>query len=298
MNQDKYQSTEKLAIIAGSGDLPIIVTDKLIEKNINFIILCLDNDNQCYFHENEKTKNYKIFPVDLTDLSNISSILKHEEIRNVICCGGIKFCGFKKSCIFNFRSFVSNFKLIIYAISIIFARQKGDNFLLTIAEKALRTINCKIIAVQDILPDLLCKKTDEINEELAKKYKKDIDYGIQILDALSQYDIGQSVVIYDGRVLGIEGAEGTQELIKRCHVYYLDIIKKLSNTTKKPILIKKSKINQNKKLDVPTIGNQTIIDLIENDFAGIAIENDNVFILHKPEVLKTCQENNLFLANF
>ena len=298
MNQDKYQSTEKLAIIAGSGDLPIIVTDKLIEKNINFIILCLDNDNQCYFHENEKTKNYKIFPVDLTDLSNISSILKHEEIRNVICCGGIKFCGFKKSCIFNFRSFVSNFKLIIYAISIIFARQKGDNFLLTIAEKALRTINCKIIAVQDILPDLLCKKTDEINEELAKKYKKDIDYGIQISDALSQYDIGQSVVIYDGRVLGIEGAEGTQELIKRCHVYYLDIIKKLSNTTKKPILIKKSKINQNKKLDVPTIGNQTIIDLIENDFAGIAIENDNVFILHKPEVLKTCQENNLFLANF
>lgn len=298
MNQDKPQLIEKLAVIAGVGDLPIIVVNKLIEKNINFIILCLDKDNQCYFHENEKTKNYKIFPVDLTDLSNISSILKHEEIRNVICCGGIKFCGFKKSCIFNFRSFVSNFKLIIYAISVIFARQKGDNFLLTIAEKALRTINCKIVAVQDILPDLLCKKTDEINEELAKKYKKDIDYGIQILDALSQYDIGQSVVIYDGRVLGIEGAEGTQELIKRCHVYYLDIIKKLSNTTKKPILIKKSKINQNKKLDIPTIGNQTIIDLIENNFAGVAIENNNVFILHKPEVLKTCQGNNLFLAIF
>ena len=37
----------------------------------------------------------------------------------------------------------------------------------------------------------------------------------EILDALSPYDIGQSIIVQQGMVLGIEAAEGTDGLINR-----------------------------------------------------------------------------------
>lgn len=48
---------------------------------------------------------------------------------------------------------------------------------------------------------------------------RDIAYGIEVLKALSPLDVGQAVIVDEGRILGIEAAEGTQELIARCGGY-------------------------------------------------------------------------------
>ena len=40
----------------------------------------------------------------------------------------------------------------------------------------------------------------------------------------------------------------------------------------------------------------TILDLISANFAGLALENNSVFILDKDEVRELCRQNNLFLT--
>ena len=61
-----------------------------------------------------------------------------------------------------------------------------------------------------------------------------------------EIDIGQSLIIQNQLILGLECIEGTDELIKRCNNY-----KKKGD---KGILLKLSKYFQHTQLDLPTIG--------------------------------------------
>ena len=292
----QIQTTLKTALIAGSGQLPIVVANELQQQNVPLTIICLDDSNFQYFQDHNTQQNlYKVFNIKMEDVIDVLSIIKTHEIKQVICCGGVKFKGLNVIKFFKFSFIVKHLNLIKPILSAVFAKQKGDNFLLTLVEKILNRIGCKVVAVQDILPDIMCSKKDEINVKLAQRYFSDIKFGDEILNTMSSYDIGQSIVTHNGRVLGIEAYEGTQNLIKRCGKYYAEINEKNTQKTK-PVLIKKSKLNQNRKLDIPTIGKQTILDLISANFAGLALENNGVFILDKEEVRELCEQNNLFLV--
>ena len=286
---------ERIALIAGRGKLPIVVADSLCARYENLTILCFDKDNFDFFRNHSEIGSSNIYFITLLDLEEILRILKCEKIKNVVCCGGVTFTGLDIR-IFNFHFIKSYFFIIKYILAALFAKNRGDNFLLTLAEKVLKSIGCKVLAVQDILHDMPCSINDEINATFAASYMADITYGAAILNELSRFDIGQSIVVLNGRVLGIEGAEGTQELIKRCGKYYHDMCALNSNVRKRrPVLIKKSKLNQNQKLDMPTIGEQSIVDLVDNSFAGIALERDGVLMLDKPVIRQLCEKYNFFL---
>ena len=164
--------------------------------------------------------------------------------------------------------------------------------MLSLVEKIFASIGCEIVSVQKVIPDILCNHQDEINISASDKYKNDIEYGRQILKQLSKFDIGQSIVVCNGRVLGIEGAEGTEELIKRCGKYYKSLNSKIK---KKPILIKMTKDHQNRKLDMPSIGIKTIQVAKENGFGGIAIENNGVIIIDKKEIRLLLERERFFI---
>ena len=294
--KSKIQPTLKTALIVGNGQLPIVVAEKLQQQNVPLTIICLDDGNFQYFQDHNTHQNlYKLFNIKMEDITDILSIIKTQEIKQVICCGGVKFKGLNNLKLFKISFIIKHLKLVKPILLACLAKQKGDNFLLTLVEKILNCIGCKVVAVQDVLPEIMCSKKDEINVELAQRYFSDIKFGDEILNTMSSYDIGQSIVTHNGRVLGVEAYEGTQNLIKRCGEYYAEMNEKNTQKTK-PVLIKKSKLNQNRKLDVPTIGKQTILDLISANFAGLALENNSVFILDKDEVRELCRQNNLFLT--
>ena len=99
-----------------------------------------------------------------------------------------------------------------------------------------------------------------------------------------------TILLADGAneyVLGIEAAEGTDELIKRCSNY-----KKKGD---KGILLKLSKYNQNSNLDIPVIGLKTVKLLKKHDFEGIFLEKDKCIVLQKKEVIEFCNKNKLFV---
>ncbi len=287
-NNDKKTTKSTIAIIAGNGKLPIIVANKLHTDKKNFIILSLDGNNSKILSKLQ----YDVFKISLQDAKNIINIIKRKKVSKIVCCGGIRFPGMKNIKLSN----IFSPKILKYIIKVIFAKQKGDNFLLTIVEKIFNSFECKVIPVQDIVPNILCNKDDNINEKIATSYVNDINYGVNILNALSKFDIGQSIVVNNGRTIGIEGAEGTAELIKRCGKYYAkNLINKrtsLSRGVKRPILIKMCKIGQSRKIDIPTIGIDTVKDAIANNFAGMVIEHNSVIVLDREEIKRTIEKNN------
>ena len=92
------------------------------------------------------------------------------------------------------------------------------------------------------------------------------------LNKLSDLDIGQSIVIQQQNVIGIECFEGTEKLIERCS-------KLKYKYGEKPILIKLKKINQTRKADLPTVGPDTIEQLYKAGFSGLVVDAENCLVL-------------------
>ena len=120
-----------------------------------------------------------------------------------------------------------------------------------------------------------------------KQALKDIAKGFQIAKVLGQADVGQSVVIADGLVLGVEAIEGTDALIMRSA--------SLARSKIRPVLVKVKKPTQEIRADLPTIGTQTIINAYSAGFAGIAIEAGSTFVVDRSELIKKANELGLFV---
>ncbi len=82
-----------------------------------------------------------------------------------------------------------------------------------------------------------------------------IAMGLTVLEALSPFDIGQAVVVADGRVVAVEGIEGTDAMLRR-----VAEMRALGRLSPGPggVLVKAPKTGQDLRVDMPTIGPPTI----------------------------------------
>ena len=116
---------------------------------------------------------------------------------------------------------------------------------------------------------------------------KDIKKGQKILKEISKFDIGQSIIIQKGNVVGIEGVQGTDILIKNSKNY-------LVNDTN-AILIKSTKHKQDLRVDLPTIGIKTMENCKKSNIYGLAFCANNTIFLDVKKIISYCDKNKIFL---
>lgn len=105
---------------------------------------------------------------------------------------------------------------------------------------------------------------------------------------MSQFDIGQSLIVAQKQIIAVEAAEGTDAMIKRCGDLNISF-------KKDAILVKMKKLNQSGKADLPTIGADTIKNCKLNGITGIAIQAGATLIIDKDEVIKLADQSEIFL---
>ena len=96
------------------------------------------------------------------------------------------------------------------------------------------------------------------------------------------------MIVQNQLILGLEAVEGTDNLIIRC--------RNLKKGEDKGILVKFSKYNQSKIIDIPTIGEDTINLLKENNYEGVFLEKNSCLILDKTETINLANKNNVFIS--
>jgi DUF1009 family protein len=141
-------------------------------------------------------------------------------------------------------------------------------------------------------PELIFKDKSINNVKIKNIDKNSITKGVGIIKSLSKFDIGQSVVINNGYVLAIEGPEGTDEAIKRS----LNLSKKYK-LKDKSILVKFPKANQDLRVDLPTIGLNTVKNCIDANIKGIAVKRSQNIILDKSKIINLTKKNNFFIIS-
>ena len=97
--------------------------------------------------------------------------------------------------------------------------------------------------------------------------------GQRAIATLAPYDVGQAVIVENGRLAAVEAAEGTDGLLRR-----------LDQTANRRILVKTAKPGQDLRLDLPTVGADTLRCAVAAQVCLTALEADRTLVVDRGEV--------------
>lgn len=267
---------DKLGILAGGGLLPqLIVNERLRHEQETFIIAFKG------FTDPQWVASHPHEWVRLGQLGKTLSKLKKQGVTKIVFAGHIRRPSWNQ-----IRPDLQGMKLL-WKLS----RQKlGDDSLLRRLASVFEEKGIELIGADQILPQCVMPEGSLTNETPTEKQWGDIEYAYHLLTEWAKLDQGQSIVVQNGLILGIEAIEGTDELIKRCGQYKRPGVG--------PILVKIKKPQQDSRLDLPTIGQQTIMNAIESGFSGIAVLEKQALFLEPSESIELANKYNLFITGF
>ncbi len=260
---------EAVGIIAGRGLLPASIAASLTKQHSKCYIAALEGEAD--------PELYKNYPHRFFKLGMFWSLIEYfnsYNVKHIVLAGGVNRP--------NFSALKVDVTGSILLTRILKQKFLGDDNLLKVITNFFEEKGFKIIASQDILA------SDNIITTIrapSKPEMRDIQLGIKLLENIGQIDVGQSVIVEDGYILGIEAAEGTDNLIVRC-----------SHLRKNPqggVLVKMAKKGQDTRVDMPTIGPETMKKLAHYNYRGLAIQQ-HVIVLEPAEVISIADTHGLF----
>ena len=264
----------KIGIIAGGGELPLLVGKNLINKNFDVTFFVINK----YFNTNIY-KNYKTKEIYLSSLKEILNHFKVNKIEKIIMLGSVA------------RPSLKDIKFDIDTMKFIkdyLLEKKGDNKLLISLQDYFHKKGFPFFDWTSYCENLFVNKKNLTNQKPSKSAILNANKGIECFSYFGKTDIGQSMIIQNQRILGVEAVEGTDELIKRSHNY--------KTKGDQGILFKLSKYKQSTLIDIPTIGIKTLELLNLFNYEGVFLELNKCLILNQDQVINYANSNNLFIS--
>lgn len=276
------QNDEKgrLGLIAGYGRLPLDVALAARNAGENPYIFVLDQDNDDIWSDFENQS------LKIGDFAAVKSALAAKNIDRLILAGGVK----QRPQISEIRPTLNTLFALLGIIKKVISG--GDDALLRGFIELIEAQGCTVISAQDIMPDLLAKAGTIGAINMTKNDKKDVMVAAQAARHLGALDIGQGAIAVGGRVVALEALEGTDNMLSR--VADLRAQGRLPNN-KKGVLVKLCKPQQDTRVDMPTIGIQTIENAHAAGLAGVAIEAGRSFISDRDNMIARADELGLFV---
>jgi DUF1009 family protein len=270
----------KVCFIAGSGELPFEALSNF--KTHEAFVIVLKESSFDIERIKKLGYNYKI--ISFTKIGKMMRTVKKRGIQTICFLGSVR----KPT----FWGLIPDFTGMFLLFKLLSLKFKGDDAVLKTIIHFVEKRGFKIQGLDKLTPTLIMKKDILTKKTPTEKEVRTAEIAFKILENISEYDIGQSVVMQDGVVLGIEAIEGTDALIKRCAEL------KYKNSKNLPILVKAAKSNQTLKIDMPVIGVETIKNVALAGFSGIFVKAGTSIIVKKDECIELADKENVFIVGF
>jgi UDP-2,3-diacylglucosamine hydrolase len=174
------------------------------------------------------------------------------------------------------------------------AYRGGDNHLLSGVARIFEGLGFRVVGAHEVAPEILAREGPLTKRRPNARDESDIAYGLALLAATGRFDIGQAVVVANRRVLAIEAAEGTDQMLKR--VAELRREGRIRLPSGVGVLVKAPKPQQDQRIDLPAIGPSTVEELTRAGLAGLAVIADSTLIADPDEVARVADTGGVFVV--
>ena len=268
--------TKKLGIIAGGGSIPRRLIEHCQAQGEDFFVLAIEGNASKDLLADKA--NIPHMWMRLGQAGSGFKKFKEEGVDEVVMIGTIKRP--------TLHDLIPDFRTTAFFAKV-GMKALGDDGLLRAVIKEIEGEGMTVRGIQEVMPDILVKEGVLGKHKPDKQAMADIRRGIEVALVLGELDVGQSVIVQQGLVLGVEGIEGTDELIRRCGDY--------RRKGAGGVLVKLRKPQQDMRIDLPTIGTRSVLRAKESGLRGIAVHAGNGLIVDEAEMIKTADKEGLFV---
>jgi DUF1009 family protein len=270
-------NNKKVAIIVGSGDLPVQIVNGAKALGVDFSIVRFQGVPADIF------SNENLIEATFERISDLFYELKSQNFNAVVCCGYIPRPKL------NFSEISIDSHLILEPIMKNFI--SGDEAIFLSILKLFKDMNLMPLSISELVPNLFP------TEEFLTRHKPiesdiiDAERSEQILEVTSSADLGQSLVVSKGVCLAIETALGTDAMLD----FLQNVKKNDSSAYQGGILYKAPKKGQNQFIDQPVIGLPTIKGVKQAGLSGIVIKHSKVICLEPEKIINLADDLGIFI---
>ncbi len=273
---------DPIAIIAGNGRLPLEIAEFLKKQDIPYLIVALNDeaDPEVESHTHEWWSWEKV--------GRLFKILTAHGIKKIVLAGGV--VGRPE-----FKFSKMDFGALRTLPGVLATLLSGDNAVLTGVITVFEKRGFEVCSVANVMPELTIEPgaNTPINPNSADLER--ITEGFAVTRALGEFDIGQGCVVIGKRAVAIEGAEGTDSMLKR-----VTALRENGRLPRKRggVLVKAMKSGQDERADLPAIGPDTIQAVHDAGLVGIGVQAGKTLVISKQETLDLARQLKVFIYGF
>lgn len=268
-------SDKKIALFCGALELPRLTRDCLRAAGYDVYVVGIRN-----FYEADLNPDLVI---RLGGGGAAARECKRRGIKNLVFVGAIGHPN------------LSDIRPDIWSIGVlarVLKNQKGYDSMAGAFIAGIEAKGFKILAAQDLCPELTFKPGVQTRTKPTKDDLKTIERAIHVSQVIGREDIGASVVV-DKAVLAIEAAEGTANMFKRVIEMRMGRYKKSGQSG---VFAKMTKPGQDLRIDIPAIGVQTVKDTAAAGLRGIVVNAGTCFVIDRSAVLAEANKHKIFIV--
>ena len=178
---------------------------------------------------------------------------------------------------------------------VIAAAAKGDGALLNVLVETLEAEGLLVVGAEEVLASLAAPPGPIGTVAPGTGHWIDIKKAAAIVAALGPFDVGQAAVVASGFTLAIEAAEGTDGVLSRCAALPASA---RGGDGRNGVLVKRPKPGQERRVDLPTVGVETLKGADAAGLAGIAVEAAATLVIDIDAVRREADRLGLFVYGF
>ena len=270
----------KLGLIAGGGGLPLEIAQACTAAERPLFVVRI---------KGSADKDLEDFPGAESGIAELGRSIK---LMKQAGCEAICFAGQVNRP--DFAALKPDLRGLAALPGVIAAASRGDDELLRFMMSEFERDGFVVEGADQVVADLAIGEGPLGRIAPTEAHRLDIDTAVRAARALGDLDIGQAAVSARGLVLAMEAAEGTAALLRRV----ADLPIELRGTTDAPVgvLAKVPKSRQDRRVDLPTIGVDTVTAVASAGLAGIVGEARSLLVIDREATVRMADELGVFIA--
>jgi UDP-2,3-diacylglucosamine hydrolase len=264
----------RIGIVAGRGPMPARVAAACRATGRDYFVLRLDGqaDAAAFARDPQAT-------VRLGQGGRALDILREAGVEEVVFAGAVR-----RPSLAELRPDLKTARFLAR----IGVGSLGDDGLMSRIVREMEAEGFRVVGADEILGDALASEGRYGSLAPDEVARDDIVRGIEVARALGRADCGQAVVVQQGITLAIEAVEGTDAMIARAAT--------LARAGPGGVLVKVSKPQQERRIDLPTVGLATLRAAAAAGLRGIAVEAGAVLVFERQELIAEADRSGLFVV--
>jgi UDP-2,3-diacylglucosamine hydrolase len=270
-----------LAIVCGGGSLPFAVANSALQAGRKVMLIALRNSA-----DEKMVAKYPHHWIRLGQIARCIRLIRAANCRDVVLIGTVV-----RPTIAQLWPDLATMLLLPRVIG---SFRGGDGHLLAGVARTFEDHGLKLVGAHEVAPEITLLSGPIGLSKPSDRSRSDIALGLALLRAIGPFDVGQAAVVADKRVLAVEAAEGTDQMLAR--LADLRGAGRVRWPEGSGVLIKAAKPGQDVRVDLPSLGPTTVDRVVAAGLAGIAAVAGTTLVAEPERVAAAADRAKIFVV--